>query len=75
MIIPSMLRNMTDQELLNSIESANLKSPIIKELYDRLSKGVMLDPPIDKEEVECPVCMANIKVSFDHEANQFNLEV
>lgn len=71
----SLLRNLSDQEFLNQLEDTHLKSPIIKALYDRLNKTVLIDPPIYKEKVECPVCMAEIKVSFDSDANQFNLEI
>jgi hypothetical protein len=75
MINVSLFRSLTDEEFLNQLEETHLKSPIIKELHDRLNKTVMIDPPIEKEEIECPVCMAEIKVSFDSDANQFNLEI
>jgi hypothetical protein len=75
MINVSLFRSLTDEEFLNQLEETHLKSPIIKELHDRLNKTIMIDPPVEYGNVECPVCMAEIKVSFDSDMNQFNLEI
>ncbi len=75
--IPTRLSGLTTEELLRRIDDIRSKSPIIEELCQRIERGETVPMPqeaIEAKDMECPVCMAKLTVSFDPNENTFSIE-
>jgi hypothetical protein len=70
------MMNLTDEELINSLEDKRHQSPIISELIRRLESHVQsTDVSKVNDRVECPVCMADLQADVDWGNNMFTLKV
>ena len=71
----AMMMNMTDEELLCSLEDKRHQSPILFELTRRLRKHIESeDKSKVNDKIECPVCMANLQVDIDWGNNMFTVK-
>lgn len=61
---PGLLRNLTDDELLNTLQDKRGQSPLINELCRRLEEHHDV-PTVYIHTSECPVCLAGLTLTTD----------
>lgn len=68
----TLMRNMTDGELLQQLGTIRHQSPVIGELCVRLEKAI--EPEI-LQRLGCPVCQAALSAEYDDCAGTITLRV
>lgn len=71
-------QHLTDEELLNHIQSSRIYSPIIQSLATRLEKSLTAlnvtgDAPDDGKIIKCPICEASLELKFDSEDTTYEI--
>lgn len=65
----AVLRNLTDQELLDRLDEAAYYSPVINELVRRLRSKLDVEFEYAHSRTDCPACQAPLIADYD-EANK-----
>lgn len=69
------LLNLTDDELIRVLDYNRQYSKVIDELCKRLEKNIKDNDVNINPKVECPVCLASLKVEIDTNNNIFDIKV
>jgi len=74
----TMLTRLTNDELLYVLVDVKNHSPVIGLLCSRLAEAIGHTDDLQNQvnhNVECPVCMAQLTVEFDHGNRLYNLKI
>lgn len=76
MAVHTQFGNLSTAELLRQVDSLRHRSPVIEELCQRIEREESTPPAQGKMEgsMPCPVCMAQLEVTFDRDADEFTIE-
>lgn len=66
--------SLTDDEYVRSLHTKRGQSAIIDELCSRIENLLDCDPEASTNDLTCPVCEANLKITRD-DSDKFTLEV